>query len=392
MLDEKGFVRPTYDEIVESMIEKAKETFGNDINTDETSIIGKYIRVNAHKISELWEDVEGSYFTAYLDTCRGLALDRNIIQLGLSRNLSQPATGKVTFTGTAGYEVPFGFTIATEDNVQYFTVEECILDENGTGTAEVTCVESGINGNCQVGDISVIVNPDENVTSVTNELAFTNGTEEESDFQLRERAKGSIGSQASATINSIKGGLLGIDGVKAVAVYENSTNETDEMGVPAHSIKIYVYGGEDKEIAEMIFSKKPVGIGLVGDVVQTIEDISNVEHAVKFNRPIEIATYYNINLTTNSSFPSNGVAQVKTAILQYVGGLDADNIYYSGLSMGEDVIHTKLIKQVLTIDGIEDFSLEMSNDNATFSTANIEIASNEIAKSSAANITVVVQE
>jgi len=390
MLDDKGFVRPTYEEIVESMIEKAKEVFGNDINTDETSIVGKFIRVNAHKISELWEDVEGSYFTAYLDTCRGLALDRNIVQLGLSRSLSQPATGHVTFTGTPGYEVPFGFTVATEDNVQYFTIEECILDENGTGTAEVTSVESGIAGNCQVGDINVIVNPDENIKSVTNELAFTNGTEEESDFQLRERAKGSIGSQASSTINSIKGGLLGVGGVRAVTIYENSTNETDERGIPAHSIKIYVYGGDEIEIAQMIFSKKPVGIGLVGDVVLTVEDISNVAHTVKFNRPHEIATYYNISLTTNSSFPSNGAAQVKTAILQYVGGLDSDNVFYSGLSMGEDVVYMKLVSQILKIDGIEDFTLTMSKDNASFSTNNIEIAENEIAKSSADNITVVV--
>ena len=390
MLDEKGFSRPTYDEIVESMAEKAKELFGNDLNTNETSLMGKMIRVVAFKVSEAWEDVEGSYFTAYLDTCRGLALDRIIPILGLSRNLAQPATGNVTFTGVAGYEVPFGFTIATEDNVQYIVTGECILDENGTGTVEVTCIESGVVGNCQVGDINVIVNPDENITSVTNEIAFTNGTEEESDYQLRERAKNSIGSQASSTINSIKGSLLGIDGVRAVAIYENNTNETDEMGIPGHSIKLYVYGGEDVEIAEMIFNKKPVGIGIVGDVEISVEDIAGVPHKVKFNRPNEVSTYYKVNLTVNSSFPSDGISQVKTTILQYIGGLDNDNVFYSGLSMGEDVVYMKLVSQILKIDGIEDFELETSTDNANFTTSNIEIAANEIAKSSADNITVVV--
>ena len=390
MLDNKGFVRPTQEEIIASMIDKTKEVLGNDINTDETSVIGKLIRIFSFKMSEAWEDVEGSYFTAFLDTCRGLALDRNIIQLGLTRNLAQPATGNITITGTTGYEVPFGFTVATEDNVQYIVVTDCTLDENGTGTAEVTCIESGIIGNCNKGDINIIVNPDENITAVTNEAAFTNGTEEESDYQLRERAKNSIGAQASSTINSIKGGLLGLDGVRTVTIYENSTNEVDEMGIPAHSVQVYVYGGENEEIAQMIFSKKPVGIGLVGEEVVTVEDISGVEHTVKFSRPTEITTYYKVNLRTNSSFPSDGIAQVKTAILQYVGGLDSDNVFYSGLSMGEDVVYMKLVSQVLNIGGIEDFSLELSEDNASFSNANIVIEANEIAKSNADNITVVV--
>ncbi len=390
MLDEKGFLRPTYDEILEDMALKTKELFGNDINTEETSIIGKMLRVNAKKISDLWEDVEGSYFTAFIDTCKGLALDRIVVQLGLERGKVEPSTGKIKITGTAGYTVPLGFTIATEDNVQYITVEDCVLDDNGTGEAEITCIESGVKGNCVKGDISVIVNPDENVTSVTNETALTNGVEEESDYQLRTRARNSIGSRASSTINSIKGGLLSINGVIAVAIYENNTDTTDTMGIPSHSFKTYVYGGDNQEIGDMLFSKKPVGIGMIGDVEVSVKDVTGADHKIKFSRPVEITSYFNVNLSVNSSFPSDGMAQVKTAIVKYVGGLDSDNTVYSGLSMGEDVIYTKLISAVTSIEGIDDFSLTMSKDNASFGTGNIVVEGNEIAITDHDKITVVV--
>ena len=390
MLDEKGFLRPTYDEILEDMALKTKELFGNDINTEETSMIGKMLRVNAKKISDLWEDVEGSYFTAFIDTCKGLALDRIVVQLGLERGKVEPSTGKIKITGTAGYTVPLGFTIATEDDVQYITVEDCVLDENGTGEAEITCIESGVKGNCVKGDITVIVNPDENVTSVTNETALTNGVEEESDYQLRERARNSIGSRASSTINSIKGGLLSINGVIAVAIYENNTDTTDTMGIPSHGFKTYVYGGDNQEIGDMLFSKKPVGIGMVGDVEVTVKDVTGADHKMKFSRPVEITSYFNVNLSVNSSFPSDGMAQVKTAIIKYVGGLDSDNTVYSGLSMGEDVVYTKLISAVTSIEGIDDFSLTMSKNNSSFGTGNIVVEGNEIAVTDHDKIMVVV--
>lgn len=390
MLDEKGFIRPTYDEILEDMALKTKGLFGNDINTEETSMIGKILRINAKKISDLWEDVEGSYFTAFIDTCKGLALDRIVVQLGLERSKSEPATGKIKITGTAGYTVPLGFTIATDSDVQYITVEDCILDENGEGEAEITCIETGIKGNCVTGGINIIVNPDENVSSVTNEKALTNGVEEESDYQLRTRARNSIGSRASSTINSIKGGLLSINGVIAVAIYENNTDTTNEMGIPSHSFQTYVYGGDNQEIGDMLFSKKPVGIGMTGDISVTVKDVSNADHIVKFSRPVEVTSYFNVNLSVNSSFPSDGMKQVKTAIIKYVGGLDSDNTVYSGLSMGDDVIYTKLISAVTSIEGIDDFSLTMSTDNASFNVGNITVEGNEIAVTDHDKITVVV--
>ena len=48
MLNELGYTRRTYDDIIESKIQRAKELFGEDIETDETTPLGKLIRINAY--------------------------------------------------------------------------------------------------------------------------------------------------------------------------------------------------------------------------------------------------------------------------------------------------------------------------------------------------------
>ena len=41
-MTEKGFQKRTYAEILEAQITRAKDLFGNDIDTSEKSVLGKY--------------------------------------------------------------------------------------------------------------------------------------------------------------------------------------------------------------------------------------------------------------------------------------------------------------------------------------------------------------
>ena len=52
VLTEKGYNRPTYSDILDEQIERAKVPFGEDID-DEKTPLGKYIRINAQDIAEL---------------------------------------------------------------------------------------------------------------------------------------------------------------------------------------------------------------------------------------------------------------------------------------------------------------------------------------------------
>ena len=46
VLTEKGFQRPTYDDLLAAQVARAKKLFGEDIDTSGQSILGKFIRIN----------------------------------------------------------------------------------------------------------------------------------------------------------------------------------------------------------------------------------------------------------------------------------------------------------------------------------------------------------
>ena len=58
VLSNIGFKRPTYAEILDAQIARAKTLFGDDIETSELTILGKYIRLNVYDIAKLYEELE----------------------------------------------------------------------------------------------------------------------------------------------------------------------------------------------------------------------------------------------------------------------------------------------------------------------------------------------
>ena len=93
-LTSKGFERLTYDEIVNKKIQKAKELFGEDIDTSELTPLGKFIRINAFDLAEAEEEAEYIYYSIFPNTASGVSLDRLCTFVGISRNPATSAKGK----------------------------------------------------------------------------------------------------------------------------------------------------------------------------------------------------------------------------------------------------------------------------------------------------------
>lgn len=89
VLSNIGFKRPTYAEILDAQIARAKTLFGDDIETSELTILGKYIRLNVYDIAKLYEELENVYYARFPMTATGESLDRLCVFAGITRN---PAT------------------------------------------------------------------------------------------------------------------------------------------------------------------------------------------------------------------------------------------------------------------------------------------------------------
>lgn len=381
-LTPKGFDRPTYSEILERQIDRAKKLFGEDIETDDKTPFGKYIRLNVQDISDLYEIAEMVYKQSKPDYATGKSLDDLVVLAGITRNPATYAIHKVKFIGTAGETISGGFLVAAGDSPQFYTLEDYVIGEDGTVTGTVYCTESGVVGNVPAGKIDTMVESSPDVLEIQHLGIERYGEELEKDVALRARFHESISGAGSATKDAIHGAISRVPFVEGVEVIENDTDEYLE-DIPPHCFKCYVFAPveQDKAVAEAIFSKKPLGIKCVGDVEVEVLDKGGAPHTMRFSRTIKKDVYIRCNINVNNMFESNGVQQIKDNIVEYVNTMkNNDDIYLSSI-----------FGHIHDVTGVVNVPvLELSADGKTYGTSNIMITSKEVARTAQDKIEVTV--
>ncbi len=118
----------------------------------------------------------------------------------------------------------------------------------------------------ETGTITTIISSMLGLDSVINIGPASLGTNRETDEELRNRFRVSKYLKASNSIESLFSALFEIDSVEQVRIYENDTDNVDSLGVPPHSFLPIVLGGLGSDIADTIWTKKPMGIESAGDI------------------------------------------------------------------------------------------------------------------------------
>ena len=157
-LTDTGYQRRNYEEILNGKIQRAKELFGEDIDTSDLTPLGKFIRINAYDQALAEEDAEAIYYARFPNTASGQSLDRLAAFSGLARNPAEAASYSVRITGAAGYTVPAGFLVGTDTGLTFYAVQDAGIGEDGQGMMEVCCTEAGTLGNASPGARSTLVN------------------------------------------------------------------------------------------------------------------------------------------------------------------------------------------------------------------------------------------
>jgi uncharacterized phage protein gp47/JayE len=157
--------------------------------------------------------------------------------------------------------------------------------------------------------------------SVTNATSGITGTNIESDANLRTRRNNSLRLSGSGTLEAIKAAIMNIEGVISASIYENNTDVTDAKGLPPHSFKILVTGGDDKMIADSIWQKKPAGIQSFGNITVVVKDSNNKEHNISFSRSIKRYISAKITITKTAEFINESAEVIKTSMVEKINKL-----------------------------------------------------------------------
>lgn len=387
-LTELGFERPTYDEILENQINRAKELFGDTIDTSELTALGKFIRINVADLDTLYQTLEGVYYARFPNTANGVSLDRLCPFAGITRNAATYARHQVTLKGTAGATIEAGFEVSNENqSVIFHLICDYVIGDKGDVTALVDSNDTGTVGNIPSSLINTIVNPSADVESVSGDGLVRAGEERESDAKLRTRFSKAIAGTGSGTAEAIKGAVMRVNGVEDCTIVENAEG-TIVNGIQPYSFRCFVLydslSNTEQEIGQAIFNKKPIGIttdgSADGSISVDVEDESGTKHTVVFYPTTRKDIYIKIELTKNNFFEDNGVEKIKTNLVNYL----------STFTNGATVYLSALYSYINITGVVNVSSLMLSIDGETYSAADISCSDNEVARTEAAKISITI--
>jgi uncharacterized phage protein gp47/JayE len=166
-----------------------------------------------------------------ISTAKGIHLDRRCLDWALTRKQPSYAISTQRFTGVSGrlvdITIPSGTIVETTADIfgsvlEYSLLSDLILkytDSYIDGTC--VCTTIGTKGNTGINTITNFNVSIPNVLSTTNIEDVTNGSDLETDEQLRERLRDYILGLQTGNEASIKSAVYGVDGVTFVKISEN---------------------------------------------------------------------------------------------------------------------------------------------------------------------------
>lgn len=217
--------------------------------------------------------------------------------------------------------------------------------------------------------------------SVINPVAATTGRFQETDAELRERFRNSKFFQSQNILESLIDALRNVAGVTDVVVYENDTNVTDSLGVPAKSFMPIVLGGLPTDVATAIWENKPTGILSFGTTTVAIVDSQGLSHNISFKTPTEIPIYADIEISDVGGLAGDAPATIRQNFVDY------GNANYF---IGDDVIYSRFYTPINSVPGHMVNSFTLGTAPSPVGMSNIVIAFDEVATFSPANINVTI--
>ncbi|MGV0167219.1 baseplate J/gp47 family protein [Furfurilactobacillus sp. WILCCON 0119] len=379
MIDEHGFTKPTYDELLQTVIDKMQEVFGADIDVTATGRFGILARMMAWLAYQNHNLAEDVYNAAFVSKATGVNLDRLGSNYGLTRLPASIAYVNLTLTGTPGTMIPAVSQFKTAAGQAFMTTVDVTLNDDGNGTVACYSVAQGKAYNVAAHTITAAVQPNANITAITNEQAAAGGANLETDVDYRYRLLNAAKGVNNATANGLISSVQAVNGVRAVKVIANNGDVIDNQGNPPHTVHFYVLGGQAQAIATAIFNNLAFGVETVGGERRTVLDASQHNQTIAFDYATEKPLFAALTVTVNEAFPPDGVAQIQNQVAAYL----------AQLTMGDAVVYTRLYKFIYdNVPGVVDATIKLGTSADQLAAQNVAVATNEIATFNATNVTV----
>lgn len=332
VLTSNGINFPNLTENLQYFIDGLKTIYGENINLEQNSQDGQVVNIISQAIEDIQQVISFTYNSFDINSCSGRLLDRNVAYHGIARNSGSYTVVpiEVTFdraTSLQGLDDNYnnvngsGFTVG-DNNGNNFILITSTTEQQGTSTLYF---RSQVIGEIQpnLNTIKNIITPQLGVVSVNNPSAPQQiGTEEETDYSLRNRFFQTSSLGGSGSFDNVKAAILNVANVQSVNGENNYQDTVSAQGTPAHTIWLIVQGGDDDDIANAIYRTISGGCGLRGNIVKYVADVYGNQNIIKFDRPVVEEYYVRFKITPKVSTTTFDVDVIKSYLVNnYVLGV-----------------------------------------------------------------------
>lgn len=199
----------------------------------------------------------------------------------------------------SGTVIPVGALTVRGNGVEFTNIKEGLVSATGAISLLMESGTSGSVGNVAANVLTEIVTPIAGLNTVNNPEASTGGQDEETDAEYRKRFLTAPNGDSFWNMAGLKKALMSLPGVVSTFVQKNDLNIT-AGGMPPHSMRVVVEGGNAEDIANVIYTRAPYETTKLGDVsVQVYDETLQQSFTIKFARPTEVSVECQINCDGN---------------------------------------------------------------------------------------------
>lgn len=293
--------------------------YGQDVYLGNDCQDGQWVQLIAgafHDANAVAVAVYNSFSPA---SAQKVGLDRIVKINGLTRSGATRSSVDLRLIGQAGATITGGIA-ADGSGTQWVLPTLVTFPLAGEITVTATAADLGAIA-ATAGTITSIATPTFGWQSVTNPAAATPGLPVESDAALRQRQTLSTTLAARTLLEGVAGTIAAMEGVARFRVFENDLDQTDDNGLPGHSIAFVVDGGDAQMIAALIAARKGPGVSTYGTTKVTTGDRLGIARAIAFSRPVAVPVAYGVSLKALKGYNLEVQAKIAQALTDWTVGL-----------------------------------------------------------------------
>lgn len=304
-------------------------------------------------LSNIYNELEDTHIQSNIATSTGEDLVLHGENYDIDKNDATKSTGSVTVTNNSGQQIQitssWRFTTNQVNKKIFKATETKSIADGVSENIEAESVVAGVDQNVGVGTITLIfddvsLNSQANGVSVTNlgvingqTNLFNDGSNIESDINYRDRILNTINKKGNATKSAIEAAVNTLQEVSIARVYDWE----DKKSISPPNFQVFVVGSTDKVIRDSTI------LTSVSTEVQAVKPVgSRSIITTPMGIHLDIVGIIDVNRNFWSE-RSSIQADVNTAITNYV----------NDLSVGQDVITSKIIKLASSVSNVENFRL-----------------------------------